>query len=508
MEYSNIDKLFKNKLEHREVTFRDAYWAAAEKLIAEEERKKRRRRFGWWLLLLPLVVGGFCLVLYWSPATADLPSFQKNTLMETVSPSDGSQTRSENTTEQATSQLPPNTESTPENTLLEKTDATLVPANTTTTADPSGFPKGEQPATFPAPALNTPANTGTNKQPVRQKPQAHQLPATHTNVPAELIRDREDEKLVSDNTVTGLNPSEEKPHPLNAGIQAIAQLELPVLDLLLEASDPAPKSVIKKCKTQRFRWGATGSIISAFDGSISNYRFSGANAGLSFNYRFHPRWSVNADLLYEFRRKHAVFPNGSDTLKTNIRQYSFGIEDREVELVLNHAHRMVIPITARYHFGRHLVEAGGQIAYVFGLKGALTDQTSSPLADEESDSKNTWLNLKGFNPFELGAVAGYRFKLSDQLNVGLRVVWNPGKKAITNEISDSSGSQEDRFGGDGPWDPYANNGVESVEPGSSPQEENNPDIPLAISNSLNFQLGAQYFFGAKPRYTYKPLLEL
>lgn len=144
--------------------------------------------------------------------------------------------------------------------------------------------------------------------------------------------------------------------------------------------------------------------------------------GLQANRAVTKSLSVSAGLLYQQRE-------GLNSSKTyTSTTYSFGktVESTELEAISLHCVEM--PVFVSYKISKlHTVYGGAYAAYLLNAKSAV--KTSSNLPDATPSTAEAWGYSKGFSSTDFGAMAGYAFNVFPKLQLGVRM--NYGFKDLT-----------------------------------------------------------------------------
>jgi len=505
MEQKYIDNFFKDKLEHREVAFSEDAWLAAEKMIVAEEQKRRWGGLGRLWFLLPFLIAGLVLYVYQNQPT-DLPIHQNGMsvipfMLQGEEESTTTSFEEMEVNNQGTATF--NTTENEEASASPEGDASVVVAGTAVTElaieenTENSILKKSSPESKQTPAKTlVPPNKKTEK-PVTKKAKK-EVPMAFNEVESSTKGNTKIEveiaKLVENQTVETIASSTTPIAPVAYEKGQHSVLDLASTDFQLEQETPVAKqAALHYYKRNRFNVGLLSSAIVTPSFNDKIIGLSGMNIGGTFSYRLTPRWSVNADLLYEFHGRNYAFPNGNNSLTYEYQSYGFGLDDNTYNVKVKQSHLLTLPLYMKYHIGSHSIDLGVQGAYTLGLRGKIEEETISSIETASTrEAKTTWVDSDRVSPYQFNVMLGYQFAISKRFSVGLRSVIVP--------------SRLPRHGKD---DENAFNPLEIIGIGGpEPLDGEKQPIPLFAHNAINFHFTVQYNLNRKVRHITKPLMGL
>ncbi|MEO1409139.1 MAG: outer membrane beta-barrel protein [Bacteroidota bacterium] len=435
---NKLDRFFRDKLEGRDLPeFDEAYWQQAEELI-DRDRRQRRRFFAWyWLFGLgSLLLGGLALWTLWpvptnppiTNATAPTPSNEPNATV----------------TAPASSIAPTATPSSPSNSAGDGAEsAPLLPSRPPNALDPGvadaqpevATPNASQPNRSPI-AAKPPASAPADADPGRispaspevltapTPPQAARPPAPATSVDRPRSKDQAAIPLPETVERTELD----RLAPLMLGVRATEEPES--LDREIDSDPPSRLA----------KWTFALEVFGdAYPAATDDQWWLGGGAGLGLRYRWLPRWSVRADLLYEGRR--GQFGTAGSVAQ---RRYTFGLAEKTFELRPQSLHYLDLPIALQLRNGRQTIEAGLSLTYLLGARGDLRERTfllpwerggSDPQSPrvESRVLESGWLDASAFRTWRVGALLAYRYHLSRHWSLALQARYRVPQLVVDRE---------------------------------------------------------------------------
>ncbi len=504
---SDLDKLFKKKLEHRSFEFKDAYWEAAEQLIEKEEGK--RRKFGWWwiglFLVFVLSAGGIYYIQTNTEAVDKTPisASMSTQQLATSSEKDNSASRPLNTTKTANENLNITQENTTTTSNINESDLSSI--------------RSEQ---FIEPASAEPAIAKVNDSEnisatqsraaseaiiseYKIKPQAidnTSLSNSPVAIEESLAADSEQEVKVSvqsyekasATTTDPLTPDSKSKETVN--VTALELLD--TRDLLGIEKEERPEEdlelIVNTLKPKRLRLSLD--IATMFNVTTDFKGFSGDALGLAVNYRLKNRWSIQSGLRYAIRapqnfsdlQKSAEssgdiesFDQQAGAFISTTNYYNFGlIQVNEITEVKNF-HFIELPVALQWQANRHALGLGVQLNYLVGVRGSQSLETSQASLASSTNPDNSetlvpgsttksWLDRDLYKKWSPEIFFNYGFSLSPRWNIytGVQYRLSGGQISSDDILQDNSST----FGG---------------ARGTS----------MFAKNSLYFRLGMRYTIG-------------
>ncbi len=402
MKEQDIDKIFRDGLQKREVPFNMQSWHKMEEMLPPVKSKKGGGILTWALA----AAAGIALI-----GTIATVSLMENNDERASSPE---------ITQSETLEKPPKSFEPSEKTgaLSNETAETgqAAPSDSQTTSTQKD---NTQKTGLPNKGLSI-APTATNiskssSTPVHQiRPEKHQARFTGNT--------RDD---FSDFT-TGLKPIE---HEELLSLEQEEQSENETI-IVLSGSDK------NKPKINRNSFGLIGGIGLA-NGIESSRSLSGNEfIGLTYNHYFKGGLMLQADLYYQSRRGVNV------SYEFEKKEYDFGSRSEQTTIYTENLNYIELPVSVKYSFGRHFILAGVGAAYMFNCKNRVeTVYVVNGISSTENET--SWGYTEGLNKWDFSVLAGYEFMIIENLNLGLRI--NYGLNDITNGTYGSNGFDNNIF---------------------------------------------------------------
>lgn len=423
-----LQRKFAEDQPEQRLAFREEHWLQAQALIEAQERKRRRGFWWWWLGagLLALLLAG-----WWFFAEGGLQP-QRFAGTANVPARDSAKTT-------IGSEIPGNQDAglrKPERLAAvhgvgEQTEK-RAPFATKDFSEKQKFPEQARSAT----PVETRGGNVNPKQFFEKNAAAgtdpvHALPPEKTAANTAANSPDVDPELLQ----PGIVPAPENPVSENTaqvGWTDLDQLSLPfpLLEQALPNLEPLPlapppAAAPERLRTWRWQLGLAAVGGSAL-GHLENER-TGFGAGLSarLNRRGKP-YSFNADLIWRFR------PGAlSDTTLGTVEQlkYSFGYTLDQTSRRVAGTHWLELPLYLQYHLNVINFEAGLMPSLLLFVQGRQETTRQSSLAPEPIVLENTRTRLENrwFARLHAGAFAGVEWQPTDQLHLGLRMHYQPGR---------------------------------------------------------------------------------
>lgn len=426
-----LQRKFAEDQPEQRLAFREEHWLQAQALIEARERKRRRGFWWWWMGtgLLALLLAG-----WWFFAEGGLsPQNFAGTVHAPAQERTGKTTGPENPESQG------KRESTPgqmpglhrggATTEKEELLASKIFSEKQNVPEPARAAARKARAN-PAQSVEKNAAVGSNAV----SPLFEEKIAVRT-----AVNTPDDQEELQPSAVV---PVPEKPAPEKTARVAWANLDLlslpfPSLAPPLPGLEPLPLAPPPAEAPERlriWRWQlGMAAVGGAALGHLEDER-TGFGAGLSarLNRRGKP-YSFNADLIWRFR-PGALSDSTFDTVEQ--LKYSFGYTlDRTSQRVAG-THWLELPLCLQYHLNVVNFEAGLMPSLMFFVQGRQETTRQSSLAPEPMVLENQRIRLENrwFARLHAGAFAGVEWQPTDQLHLGLRMHYQPGRILTGSDI--------------------------------------------------------------------------
>lgn len=467
---SDLDKLFKKKLEQRSFEFKDAYWQEAEQLIAAEEGK-RRRRVGWWifglLFMLTIAAGAF----YYSqvdqapiPTTASNEPLVNTETSELNLRSTNIESTSANDKEKLSNSTTEISNSAPSSSEKEPTQSEIASLSKNA-ANRTGYAAESRRTDVIGQSISeykTNTKASDNSQLTIDNKSAFISPANNE----EVISTSDQSKEASEQSYERSAPDADTPAPASksekiASLVALDLLETRGLELLDIAEEE--RTLSKSIKvSQPKRWQIGLDIASLHQFSNSTGQYSGIALGAVGDFKLDRRWSVQGGLRYSIRQPQNFLNLGNSSTASNRNNssdntfvsttnfYNFGLIQVDEITDVQQFHFIELPVNVQFRAKRHLFAVGAQLNYLSGVRGEQALQTSSPdlnsstgvdpvgelLGSSIPGSNNKgWLDRSPYNKWSSEAFISYGFILSPKWTVNLGAHFQLFNNGLNDSIS-------------------------------------------------------------------------
>lgn len=162
---------------------------------------------------------------------------------------------------------------------------------------------------------------------------------------------------------------------------------------------------------------------------VANSRATGILAGLGYRYTLSQGFGIETGLNYYY------INNVDITSKSDSVFYRFGRERVETEEVNRRLDYVEIPFSVTYTFaGRHSLGVGGYASVLLNVQRSITKVSHAPKSSARVEDSRQSGYLDEFNRYDVGLSAFYRYSITQRLNVGLHV--KRGMVDITHDIKE------------------------------------------------------------------------
>ncbi|MFK7773625.1 MAG: outer membrane beta-barrel protein [Saprospiraceae bacterium] len=449
---NNFDKIFKDKLEHRQFEMKPEYWEGAEALIDADKKSGDWRRFLIWFGVA--LMAGLGVFFIWKNDNSN-PIVEndktENTALGNVSSptiendksefeiSDKNVSEAENKlTELNDTNIAENV-STPalgENKKSEKNIAEVKstkPLNQNTDLFSKTIPSN--------PSVNNLENNNNSNE-IENNNNASS--SSNSNTPTFTSDEgiQSNQPIGNINSNTGAKENEEKLIPIidkeissirtedvikkeETRVQPIASsstVMLPFLELLLANNKKIEKLDLEAVcpftpSRDKFTYGLFGGAVGyPLIENSSETPFIGFKGGLLMERNFEigkAKLAVGAELAYHYRSGNFVA-----TKQNEVTSYSFGRSIAQAKLTPENLHYLELPIYLKYQKNRMTLETGASFNYLLGVGGKIIE------ADRTENSG--WVPSLGFKKNHVNVLLGFHYRISDNLHFGVRANYTPG----------------------------------------------------------------------------------
>ena len=190
----------------------------------------------------------------------------------------------------------------------------------------------------------------------------------------------------------------------------------------LAVADDDRKSKIswqrKTFRSQKNEWGFMVGLNVSSSYSNTDMKSGFTNsflAGLRYTRTLHSRWQLSSNLLYLSRK------GLSSTRSFESVQYGFGADRIQTEIRSQHAHYLEWPVYITYHLhNRHTIDAGLYASYLLNVSSEVQTLSISSQGETQMDRRDEYGYTSGFKSLDAGLMLGYKFRLTEQIRLGLR----------------------------------------------------------------------------------------
>lgn len=448
MSNEELDKLFKNKLDSREVPFDESAWEDALQLINANEKKSRKGIIIWLAIAAAFLVAG---AGYWYATTLNTGTTE---ITQTLPPQNNN-----NNNNAATQQrdLEDNSHGEADvnnkNTSTENVNDNMLPPHqdkgkATSTSKQPPLPDEGNKKTPATQQIGGGAMTGKEpKTPDAGQASAGSITDGGIKTPVStMVTSKNTEKEPLPNKAEGLlnsadNTKTEKREfsLINSSFFAASALPINYLvdfkylpDSLLadkddvEQVDTMEEEIEKKPKPSDlhfYRHSLGLAVGTAYvKGLQNNQSVQAADTyspliGLGYTYGINGRFSIDINGFYYTRK------GLNSTLDVNNVTYGFGFDSMQIEEETKSLSFFNLPILANYRIThRHSIQVGGGISWLLNSESVLTQtqrgtfdsMRSTPITTTEKGYR------EGFNNINYNLTIGYRYTVSNRISIDLR----------------------------------------------------------------------------------------
>ncbi len=449
---SELDKLFKDKLENRAFEFKDAYWEEAERMIEQDEDRRRRGGLWWKLglfLLLFTVVGYFAIngtnSAALSKASEKSPLY---TVPETVANTESktSNSKTQNSINQNSENEISNSEAQTKNNKSQTINNEIQYSNPKLQNPNSGVSSYEKNSsrikTTPKGSLDSPSQDDIKALDIDEIDVQSPLPDSTATTKKEIA--------IQTNTA----PSSEEQNTVEKQEERTEITELALLETIpseLEIPEKDCKECFgfKKIKYNPFTFGLTAeSIIYPFNNGNSSW--VGGSMGITGRYKLNRKFAIRSAVQYSFINGTSGRITNKDDggfLAENQRsdydfysqdQYSFGYRNVQSIFPPKIFHSLDLPLTVQWRNQKSTIEAGVQWNLLLGVRGSeiktatlfpweqSTLGASSSL-DVSEDKNDRWLPKDNYKKLLTRLTLGYHYAISPSFTLNANAYYRVQK---------------------------------------------------------------------------------
>jgi hypothetical protein len=479
---SDLDKLFKKKLEQRSFEFKDAYWQGAEQLIEADEGKRRRRLGWWWTLGVMFLLGLASSIFYYSQVdqaqivnTEDLAQTERT--KEEALPLQ----LDDNKTAKYTAALKGATNTKEEK--VQKQNSESGTSKTITTNQDERIKSGSEyvSETRRSDSIGASTRESNIKNHSSEKPDVFIDNTSNFISPADgkaVISESDTQKEVSEQSYEKSIPKIDTPAPVSeskefAPIVNLELLETRGLEQLENETESAKMDMIVKRFVSK-PWSLGVNLSTMYNFSDIHTGYTGLALGTSINYKINQRWSLQSGLGYSIRKPeniavtkgsfspnnfgNAVFEDNGGGFVTTTNYYNFGLIQVNEIVNINQFHFIELPVNLQYQFKRHSLSLGWQLNYLSGIYGEQYLQTSEAMISPATNVPGVtdllvpgsiskgWLDRSLYNKWSSELSMNYGFLLNPRWRINLGAHYQLFENGLVNteniesDLSSRSGS--------------------------------------------------------------------
>ena len=452
MSNEELDKLFKNKLDSREVPFDEGAWEDALQLINANEKKGGKGIIIWLVIAATILVAG---AGYWYATTLNTDTTEITQTKNTNKNNINTPTQQQDLEDNSYGEADVNNK----NTSTENVNEDMLPPHqdkgkaTSTSKQPPLPDEGNNPIPAAQQARGGDMTGKELKTPDAGQASAGSITDGGTKTPAStMVTSKNTEKEPLPNKAEGLpklmdNTKTEKREfsLINSSFSAASALPVNYLvdfkylpDSLFvdsdgsdaidnsEQADSMEEEIERKPKPSNlhfYKHSLGLAVGTAYvKGLQNNQPVQAADTyspliGLGYTYGISGRFSVDINGFYYTRK------GLNSTLDVNNVTYGFGFDSMQIQEETKSLSFFNLPILANYRIThRHSVQVGGGISWLLNSESVFTqtqrgtfDSTrSAPITTTEKGYR------EGFNSINYNLIIGYRYTISNRLSIDLR----------------------------------------------------------------------------------------
>ena len=424
---NNFDKIFKDKLEHRQFEMKPEYWEGAEALINADEKSGSWRRFFIWFGVA--LVAGLSVFFIWkndnSNQIVESGKTSNTTLGNVLTPGlEKDKTEFEISKEKISDDKNKSTE-------INENNITEVGNSKQLNEDSDVFAR-----TIPDnPSVNKLNNNNLNK--IEDNSSDGNTPTVVSGNGNEFIlpvgntdansseKDVEEKLIPITQEATPLIQDENVEKEKEVVVQPIASnstILLPFLEMFLANTKKVEELDLEAvCPTfaprrDNFAFGVFGGAVGyPLVENSSETPFIGFKTGLFIEWNFevgNAKMAIGTELAYHYRSGNFVA-----TKQNEVASYSFGRSVAQAKLTPENLHYLELPLYLKYQKKRMTLETGASYNYLLGVKGKVTEANG--------DIQSGWVPSLGFKKNHVNVLLGFHYRISDNLHFGVRANYTP-----------------------------------------------------------------------------------
>ena len=457
---NNFDKIFKDKLEHRQFEMKPEYWAGAEALIEADEKSGGWRKFMLWFGVA--LVAGLSVFFIWKNDRSN-PIVEKETTTNTtfgnvVAPqleNDKSEFEiSKSKVSEGNSSDEKNENFNSANVLASTlSENKNVEKNTTDLKNAKQLNGGSNSNVFSKtiPSESSANNLAGNDDLGEIKNgngngngNSNSNSNIHNNAPTFIANGGNQSKQSEENTATilGKQENEEKLIPIikketpsiknkkvkkeeEIIVQPIASTStilLPFLEMFLANNKKVEQLDLEPVcpftpRRDDFVFGIFGGAVGyPLIENNSETPFIGFKTGFLIERNFEigkANMAMGAELTYHYRSGNFVA-----TKQNEVERYSFGRSVAQSKLTPENLHYLELPLYLKYQKLRMTFETGASFNYLLGVRGKVTEANGSV--------QSGLVPSLGFKRNHVNVLLGFHYRISDNLHFGVRADYTTG----------------------------------------------------------------------------------
>jgi len=448
---NNFDKIFKDKLEHRQFEMKPEYWAGAEALIEADEKSGGWRKFMLWFGVA--LVAGLSVFFIWkndnSNAIVEKETTTNTTLENVITPRLENEKNKIGISKDNISEV----RIAEQNSSTGKNNSANILAPTF-----SEYKKTEKNATD---LKNTKQlNGGQNNfsKIIPSKSSANNLVGSYNssevehgisnsnnnNTPTFMLNGGNQSNQSEENTagIVAQKDNEEKLIPIvpkeissikdakflkeeGIVVQPIAStstIPLPFLEMFLANNKKVEQLDLEPVcpftpRRDDFVFGIFGGAVGyPLIENNSETPFIGFKTGFLIERNFEigkANMAMGAELTYHYRSGNFVA-----TKQNEVERYSFGRSVAQSKLTPENLHYLELPLYLKYQKLRMTFETGASFNYLLGVRGKVTEANGSV--------QSGLVPSLGFKRNYVNVLLGFHYRISDNLHFGVRADYTPG----------------------------------------------------------------------------------
>lgn len=448
---NNFDNFFKDKLEHRKFEMKPEYWEGAEALIDADERSDGWRRFFIWFGVA-LIVGLGVFFIWKNDVSNELVENEKisNTIVENVLPEtiDNSISTKKEFENKSSVEEESNIENNLSSNLEEKNNSVkvLAPAlgndNSSKNEEPiskkleiskvfkskpSGLNQDGFSETIPDfDTNNIDENEFNSDGTGNDNANTSTKNISNENSPIITFNDSENKSETNESIKDSSSKADEEGSKeevtMVQPIVSNSTILLPFLEMFLANNKKIKELDLNKTwpytpPRNKFAFGIFGGAVGyPLTENSSDNLYIGFKTGLILERNFQigkANMAVGTELTYHSRSGNFV-----ETKQNEVASYSFGRSVAQAKLTPENLRYFEIPLYLKYQKKRMTFETGASFNYLLGVKGTVTEV--------DGTFQSGWVPSLGFKNKHVNVLLGFHYRISDNLQIGVRANYTPG----------------------------------------------------------------------------------